>query len=256
MESTAVQVVRVAPGVHWHALADDEVVGRGHASTRPDGRVYLSIDCWHDAVFDRLAAAMLADLPTPLHVLVDQDDHALLASWECAGFTLHRREYEYVLPTDPEVTGLHGAPAPRLTVLPVGQAEEGPLRELDRLVRAEVAAGPGWQSMPAQLYAAPDGSGVLDPSRYAVAVRDGQYVGLARIAPLPRQPRLGLVAVRADHRRCGIARALLAEVLGSLHRDGIAAVSAEVVESNAPARALVEGIGARHTGTILELLRP
>ena len=51
------------------------MIGRGEASRRPDGRIFLSIDTWHRAVFDRLATAMLADLPSPLYTMVDEADH-------------------------------------------------------------------------------------------------------------------------------------------------------------------------------------
>src|SRR4051812_3085679 len=61
---------RVAPS-QWHALEDDLVVGRGEASRRPDGRIFVSIDAWHDAAFDRLAGDMQAALPRPMHTVVD-----------------------------------------------------------------------------------------------------------------------------------------------------------------------------------------
>ena len=92
------------------------------------------------------------------------------------------------------------------------------------------------------------------PARYAVAAQSGQYVGLARVVPLPRQPRIGLIAVRADLRRRGIARALLAQVLGSAHRRGIATASADVNQSNDAALALFEGVGARRAASNLELV--
>jgi ribosomal protein S18 acetylase RimI-like enzyme len=141
-----------------------------------------------------------------------------------------------------------------VTILPAGQAKEDPLRDLDKVVREEVDAVIGWQSMPAEVLARPTGLGVIDPSRYVVAAQDDQYVGLARVAPLPRRPRLGLIAVRACQWRRGIARAMLAEVLGSLHRSGIDATSAEIDEFNKPAVMLFEGIGARAAGTSLELV--
>ncbi|MGH8880785.1 MAG: GNAT family N-acetyltransferase, partial [Stackebrandtia sp.] len=62
----AVMITRVADG-QWHALDDDLVVGRGYAAHRPDGRLFAGIDAWHDATFDRLAEAMLAELPAPLY---------------------------------------------------------------------------------------------------------------------------------------------------------------------------------------------
>ena len=66
---------------------------------------------------------------------------------------------------------------------------------------------------------------------------------------------LALIAVLADERRRGIARALLSHVLGTLHLSGIAAASAEADESNKAALALLEGIGGRRTSSSLELAR-
>jgi len=70
---------------------------------------------------------------------------------------------------------------------------------------------------------------------------------------LPRRPRLGRLAVAGQHRRRGLARAMLAEVLGPAHRCGLAGVSAEVDELNAPGRALFEGLAALRVGGALEL---
>jgi ribosomal protein S18 acetylase RimI-like enzyme len=111
--------------------------------------------------------------------------------------------------------------------------------------------------MPVEVYARSDGTpGVVDPAAYVVAAQREPpgYLGLARIALLPRRSRLGLVAVRTADRRRGLARAILAELLGSLHHRGVASVTAEVDETNAPARALFENIGARHVGGAVELL--
>jgi ribosomal protein S18 acetylase RimI-like enzyme len=253
MENTVV-VTQVSER-HWHALGDDLVVGRGEVWRRPDGRSFLSIDAWRGAVFDQLADAMLATLPKPLYTVVDEADLDLLTRWERTGFGPRRREWEYVVPTDPRITGLGTvAPPPGVTILPAGAAGEEPLRELDRIVRAEVEATVGWRNMPAEVPAGPDGGTLLDPARYVVAAHDGAYVGLARIVPLPRQPRIGLLAVRSGVRRRGVARALLAEVLGTAHRNGIGSASADVNQSNTAALALFEGIGARRGGSNLELV--
>jgi ribosomal protein S18 acetylase RimI-like enzyme len=253
MSEHPVVVTRVAQR-QWHALADDQVVGRGHVSHRPDGRIFLSIDSWHSAVFDRLADAMLADLPRPLYTVVDEADRDLTSSWERVGFTTRRREWEYLVPTDPRVTGLDaGQPPSGVTIVPAGKAAEGPLRALDRAIREEVEATVGWHTMPAEVLPRPHGTTLLDPSKYAVAVRSDQYVGLVRLATMTRQPRIGLIAVRTDQHRRGIARALLADVLGSLHSSGISTASAEVNESNKAATALFEGAGAQRASSNLEL---
>ena len=254
MGEHTVVISRVAP-TQWHALEDDQVVGRGDAARRPDGRLFLSVDAWHGAVFDRLAGAMLADLPRPLYTVVDVADLDLTSDWERTGFTIRRREWEYVVPTDPRVTGLGSVqPPPGVSTVPVGEAREAPLRALDRVIRDEVEATVGWHEMPAEVLPRPAGDTVVDPSKYAVAVRSGQYVGLLRLALVPRRPRIGLIAVRADLRRRGIARALLAEVLGSLHRGGIGTAFAEVNASNGAAAALFDGVGARRAGRTLELI--
>jgi ribosomal protein S18 acetylase RimI-like enzyme len=251
----AVAIVRISQR-QWHALEDDLVVGRGEVSRRPDGRLFLSIDAWRDAVFARLADAMLADLPRPLSTVVDEADLDLILQWERAGFAPRRREWVYVMPTDPQITGLGSAPPPPdVTILAVGEADLGLLRALDRTLRDEIEATAGWQEMPAEVVSGPDGGRLpLDPATYAVAACSGQYAGLVRVAPLPRQPRIGLIAVRSDQRRRGIARALLAEVLASAHRRGIATASADVNQSNDAAIALFESLGARRTGSNLELV--
>ncbi|MFI1364904.1 GNAT family N-acetyltransferase [Streptomyces griseochromogenes] len=251
----AVVVTRVS-NMQWHAVEDDRTVGRGDASRRPDGRLFISIDAWHGAVFDRIADAMLTDLPTPLSTVVDEADHDARSAWERAGFAVARREWGYLVPTDPQITGLDPVRPPSgVTIVPSGEAEEAPLRALDRIIRDEVEAAVGWQTMPAEVLPRPAGTIVVDPAKYVVARHLDQYVGLIRVAPLTRQPRIGLIAVRADRHRRGIARALLAHALGSLHRSGTVSAWAEVNESNAAATALFENIGARRAAGTLELIR-
>jgi hypothetical protein len=57
LSENAVTITCVADEQWWHALDDDVVVGRGYAEHRPDGRLFVSIDAWHDATFDRGPAA-------------------------------------------------------------------------------------------------------------------------------------------------------------------------------------------------------
>ncbi|MEV0267931.1 GNAT family N-acetyltransferase [Hamadaea sp. NPDC050747] len=231
-------------------MEDDQVVGRGEASPRPDRRLFLSIDAWDDAAFDRLGQAMLADLPKPLYTVVDEADHDLRARWERAGFVTGRREWELLIPTGPHLA----APPSEVKILGIGRAERAPLRELDRAIRDEVEASVGWHTMPAEVLVRLDDETVTDPSKYVVAATADSYVGLIRLAQVPRQPRIGLIAVRAGWQRRGIARALLAHVLDSLHRVGIPAASAEVDESNLAAVALFDGVAATRAGSTLELV--
>ena len=95
----------------------------------------------------------------------------------------------------------------------------------------------------------------MDPSKYAVAEAADRYVGLVRVVARRRHARIGLVAVREGLRRRGIARAMLAEVLGALHRGGVETVSAEIDERNSAATALFEGIGAQRVNSAVEMVR-
>ena len=161
------------------------------------------------------------------------------------------------MPTDPRVTGLDGVlPPSGVTIVPAGQADEHLLRAADRAIRDEVDAAVGWwQSMPAEVIPRTEGDTIVDPAKYAVAAAPDRYLGLIRVAPVTRRPRIGLIAVRAGERRRGIARALLAHALGSLHRSGFDAAWAEIHESNRAASALFEGIGAQSVSSNLELVR-
>jgi len=249
-------VITRVENLRWRAVEDDRVIGHDEASRRPDGRVFVSIDTWHGAVFDRLATAMPADLPSPLYTMVDEADHDLTARWERAGLTVRRREREYLVATDPLVTGLDTAPAPsEVKILGLGVAREPALRELYEAIRAGVDARVGWDSMPVEVPARPDGT-PLDPSRYTVAeAAADRYVGLVRVVARRLHARIGLVAVREGLRRRGIARAMLAEVLDALHRGGVETASAEMDERNSAAMALFEGIGAQRVTSAVEMVR-
>lgn len=244
-------ITRVTEG-HWRAVADDREVGRGDASRRSDGRIFLSVDAWHGAVFDRLAEAMLAALPRPLHTMVDGTDHDTTARWERAGMAVRRRrEWLYAVPTGsrPDVV----PPPAGVTLLPVGAAEDAPLQDVHSAIRAEIEATVGWVAMPVEMPPRPAGA-PLDPAQYAVAAGPGRYEGLVRVVARRRHARIGLVAVRADRRRRGIGRALLVDVLAALHRGGVDTASADVDESNVAAMALFDGVGGRRVGSGLELV--
>jgi ribosomal protein S18 acetylase RimI-like enzyme len=241
----AVTISQVA-GNQWHAVRNDLTVGRGYATRRLDGRTFLSIDTWQDAVFDQLAAVMLANQPDPQYTVVDETDHQLIANWERAGLTIWRRESEFTIPIG------SGPATTDVTIRSGDDVAEAPLRELDRAIRAEVEASVGWHTMPAEVLPWQGGSRPLDPTKYTVAIRDGRYVGLVRVATRTRRPRIGLVAVLAAEQRRGIARALLTDVLSRLHP--AEAATAEVDETNVAAMALFEGLGAERTGRSLELI--
>lgn len=251
----AVNVSRLSR-MQWRATDHTRVVGQADATERPDGRIFISVDAWNDVAFDRLAAAMLTDLQGPLHTIVDESDSDLLASWKRHGLVPRRTELEFWVPTSHEaVTGALASPPAGITLVPFGMADGSQLYELDRRIRREVEAASGWHTMPAEVLPRPDRRTVIDPARYAVAERDSRYVGLVRVTGRPRQPRLGLLAVRSDEQGRGVGRILLAFALHSLREQGIEGATTEVDQTNEIAIRLLEGFGAQHTGTVRELER-
>ncbi|MEU8224083.1 GNAT family N-acetyltransferase [Kribbella sp. NPDC048915] len=241
----AVTITRVADH-HWHAIENDLVVGRGHTTRRLDGRTFVSIDTWRDDVFDHLATAVRRDHRSPLHTVVDETDHDLTAQWIRAGFRVHRIEAEYVVPT--ATTRTPAPPGVQIVTDPDGVE----LRALDEAIRAEIAAAVGWHTMPAEILPWQGGTHPIEPAGHTVAIRDGRYVGLIRLATRTRRARIGLIAVRTTERRRGIGRALLTHALDRLHREGFEAATAEVDETNTAGIALLRG--AERTGRALELI--
>ncbi|MER7228207.1 GNAT family N-acetyltransferase [Streptomyces rubradiris] len=205
-------ITRVAED-QWHASDGDLVVGSGDTGRRPDGRLYISIDAWHDTAFDRLAAAMLAELPAPLYTLVDADDADTISNWRRAGFTPHRSERQYLL-----VPGeAQPAVSPPAGVTLTGGAEES---------RAEVEGVE---------------VGVI---RISPSMRDN---GRPRIA------RIRSIEVRADQRRRGIGRALLVHALDALHTREFGLATIDVDETDTATISLLESVGARRESNTLEL---
>ena len=78
-------------------------------------------------------------------------------------------------------------------------------------------------------------------SRCTVAVEDSKVVGFLAFEQIMDEGSIVEVAVSPDHRRRGIARALICEALQVC--EGLRTVFLEVREGNAPAVALYESLG-------------
>lgn len=78
------------------------MVGRADASPRPDGRLFLSIDAWHDSVFER---ALLAEVLRATHergvatvsAEVHEANTAAIALFEAAGARRNGSNLELVI---------------------------------------------------------------------------------------------------------------------------------------------------------------
>jgi GNAT superfamily N-acetyltransferase len=194
--------------------------------------------------------------PGDVYCTVDESDEDGLALCERLGFVVNRRESRFLLPTDPDVTGLRLASVPEgFSLLRADEVDLDRLRLLDDALRQDVPGTDGWRWDEAGFQAELDGA--FDPATYPVAVEEatGEYAGLARVWRNPTGPRLGMVGVLPQHRRRGVARALLAQAFAVVHEGGDAEVSTEIDDANEASRALLLPLAARRVGGAVELVR-
>lgn len=252
------RVARTARTADWNLVRGDKIVAGAHATCRPDGRWFVSIDTWDDAADAPLLAAMVKDLRHDLHTNVDGADEPELRRWRALGFEPARRETLLTVPVDPTVTGLSNVAMPGgIVVLPADAVDETGLRELDDTLRADVPGSQGWVNDPVEFREWTFDERQFDPETYLVALDDAsqQFAGLVRVWTNARRSCLGLIGVTEPYRRLGLARALLGRAFAPLHERGVQMVSCEVDVTNAASLALLTGIGAEPIGETVELIR-
>jgi ribosomal protein S18 acetylase RimI-like enzyme len=258
VNAAELQVRRLSSDLAWRAFAGDEGVGVVRALLRPDERCFLFFDSCRAEAYEPLLAAVRQELRCDLYVTVDEADDEGRALYERLGFVVNRRESEYLIPTDPHVTGPGGLESPRGFVL-VGadQVAEDRLRVLDDILRQDVPGTDGWRWDEAGFREETFDSLSFDPTTYLIAVErtSGDYAGLVRVWNNFMGPRLGLIAVVPRYRRRGLAKALVARAFEVLHERGQAQVSAEVDDTNVASTSLLEALGARRTGGSIELIK-
>ncbi len=258
MTDSRLLIVRAPPGLIWRAVDEGQAVGAVSAVLRPNGRWFVHFDVCRDDSYEPLLTAVAQNTGGDLYTIACEADRQSLAQFTRLGFTVSRRESFFVIPTDPEVTGLHDTDEPDgVVIISANDGFEDQLRLLDDALRQDVPGTEGWQWDPADFNEETFGSD-FDPATYLVAVdvASGEYIGLVRVWNSPGRPRLGLIAVLPPYRRRGLATVLLARAFRALHERGKKEVTAEVDDTNAAARALMSKLGARRTNGIIELIRP
>jgi RimJ/RimL family protein N-acetyltransferase len=247
MNSAQFRVVRASPGLVWRALSADQVVGAVSAFLRPDDRWFVSLEPGQDDdAYEPLIAAVAANT----------GDQAL-ETFGRLGFTELRRESNVLIPTDPQVTGLHETAEPEgIVIISAVDADEDQLRLLDDALRQDVPGGAGWKWDPGDFHEETFDS-QFDPATYLVAVDadNGEYIGLARVWHSPGRPQLGLIAMLPGYRRRGLASVLLARAFAVLHEVGKSEVTGDVDDANSASRALLLGLGARRVGGSVEFVK-
>ena len=91
-------------------------------------------------------------------------------------------------------------------------------------------------------------AGRLPTVHYLVAVQDGEVVGHAVASVVADIAELQRIAVNADHRRRGLATALLDQVVALAVREGAERLLLEVRENNEPALAFYAAHGFVEVG--------
>jgi ribosomal protein S18 acetylase RimI-like enzyme len=257
MTTPLIRVVRASPGLVWRAFEADQAVGAVTAFLRPDDRWFVAFDSCRADSYRPLLAAVGRDTGGDLRVVVEEGDDQALEQFTALGFTIDRRESNYVIPTDPALTGLRETTEPEgVVIISAVDAYEDQLRLLDEVLRQDVPGAAGWKWDPGDFHDETFSS-EFDGATYlvAVGVTSGDYIGLVRVWNSPGRPRLGLVAVTRAHRRRGLARVLLGRAFGVLHGRGKPEVTAEVDDTNIACRLLLQQIGAARTGGAIELIK-
>ncbi len=251
-------MTNVGPG-RWTATRAGQSAGTLAALVRPDGRcsVYAQVApddidtlvALHRAALSALDGNVFTEIDEPLG-----DAHGASPALVALGYQITRREHHYAIPTD--AIDVDRAPLPAgFTVVSAADADLDRIRELDDALRQDVPGSDGWRNDPAtfaeQLLADPQ----FDPATYLIAIDgSGAYAGLVRIWIRPSGPRLGLIAVRREYRRHGLAMALLARSLAGLTDRSVGHVVCEVDVTNTASNAVMARLGARRIGSGLELV--
>lgn len=256
--TSALRIVRAHPGLVWRALDVAQVVGSVTAFLRPDDRWFVNVDPSSRADSYRpLLTAVANDTASDLYATVDETDTTALGIFARLGFTVSRRESNYVIPTDPQITGLHITEPDGIVIISAVDAREDEMRLLDDALRQDVPGTAGWRWDPGDFHEETFDS-QFNPATYLIAVdtASGDYAGLVRVWNSPGRPRLGLIAVLAPYRRRGLASALLATAFGVLHERGATEVTAEVDDTNTASRSLMLRLGASREGGTIEIVKP
>ena len=188
------------------------------------------------------------------HVSTDRvDELRILAE---AGFTTARREAKVEVDLDEALANIGDARLPAgLVAISAADADVDRLRLLDDALRDDIPGTGGWRSTPEEFADETFSVPAFNPATYLVAVKEdtGEYIGLVRIWMNRSGPRIGMFGVLRAHRRRGIALALLARCLVAARDGGHRTATSEYDEKNEESGGVFERLGARQTGSTMEL---
>jgi ribosomal protein S18 acetylase RimI-like enzyme len=209
---------------------------------RPDGRRFV-----------RLSELDVAS-DDDLYVDVEEEDSAVVARCLERGFVVNRRESVYRVPTTGGPDDLSVPDG--FVFVRADSVDERRLRLLDDELRQDVPGTDGW-CWDEQGFLEELRQPAFDASTYLIAhdTSSGEYVGIVRVWNKPELPRLGFVGVVRDHRRRGLARALVVHAFAVLAARGQSELTTEIDDTNVASKALLAGFAAQRCGGTLELVR-
>lgn len=257
-EESAPRIERGPSGLEWFAYDGDMEVGELSALVRPDGRCFAFLRPGQSPADELLLATAISDTGRDLHASLDEFNYLEIEWHQKLGFEVTGQESHYKVPVTAAAARLRGAAVPAgLSLISAAEADEDRLRLLDDEVRQDMPGMNGWRWEPDRFRAETSRSGFFDPALCLVAVdqASGEYAGLVRAWHHPRMSRLSFFGVLPRYRRRGLARVMLAAVLGVLQDRGAAEAVAEVSDVNAGSLALLDSLGARRTGGAVWLVR-
>jgi RimJ/RimL family protein N-acetyltransferase len=198
--------------------------------------------------------ALSSGLTVITHVSADRvDELRILAD---AGFTTARREVKVEVDLEAALASIRDAHLPPgVGVISAADADVDRLRELDDALRDDIPGTDGWHSTPEEFADETFSVPAFNPATYLVAVKEdtGAYIGLVRIWMNRSGPRIGMFGVLRAHRRRGITLTLLARCLVAVRDAGHGTVTSEYDQENKASAGIFERLGARQTGSTMEL---
>jgi len=128
----------------------------------------------------------------------------------------------------------------------VSLAAPADAQRIAALSRDSIEQGLEWSWTPRRVQRS-----VTDAATNVVVARAGsRFVGFAIMRYADEEAHLLLLAVHADHRRCGVGSALLAWLEATVRVAGIGVISLEARAGNAAARAFYRARGYREVGLL------
>lgn len=194
----------------WIAVdgASGAIAGVVTARTRPDGRTFLGFGATPPDLFVYLADAAASHLGTVYSFARDERRRGELTA---AGFQVEIATEQLSVPFSGSLDRLRRARLPdRYLLAHVDELDEVKLVALDNTLRQDVPGTEGWEGT-IDMWRSEIASDEYDRNGYLIAVEraTNEYCGLVRFWRNADGPRLGLLAVVAQHRRSLLAGSLL-----------------------------------------------